>query len=72
MAMSQSTLYRRLKEYTGMGANEYIRRHRLALGMQLLREGYNVSEVSDRCGFSTPQYFSRCFREEYGQLPSEI
>lgn len=72
MAMSQSTLYRRLKDVTGMSANEYVRRHRLAKAMQLLRDGYNVAEVSVRCGFNSPRYFSRCFKDEYGQLPSEI
>ena len=72
MAMSHSTLYRRLKDLTGMSANEYVRRHRLAKGMQLLRDGYNVSEVSDRCGFSSAKYFSRCFKDEYGVSPSEV
>lgn len=72
MYMSYSTLYRRLKELTGMSANEYVRRHRLANAMQLLRDGYNVTEVSDRCGFNSPKYFSLCFKNEYGMSPSEV
>lgn len=72
MCMSHSTLYRRIKKLTGMTVNEYVRKHRLAKSMQLLREGINVTEVSLQCGFSSPNYFSRCFKSEYGIPPSEI
>ena len=70
--VSQSTLYRRTKELTGMSTSEYIRRHRLAKAMQLLREGHSVTEVSFHCGFNSPKYFSRRFKDEYGMSPSEV
>lgn len=72
MCMSHSTLYRRIKSLTGMTANEYVRKHRLTKAMQLLREGNNVTEVALMCGFNSPDYFSRCFKSEYGISPSEI
>ena len=72
MCMSYSTFYRKVKTCTGMTANEYVRKHRLAKAMQLLRDGNSVTETSIRCGFSTPNYFSRCFKAEYGMTPSEI
>ena len=72
LCMSQSTLYRRTKDLTGMSTSEYIRRHRLAKAMQLLREGHSVSEVSFLCGFNSPKYFSRRFKDEYGLSPSEV
>jgi AraC-like DNA-binding protein len=72
MCMSHSTLYRRIKTLTGMTVNEYVRRHRLAKAMQLLRDGSNVTETASMCGFSSPNYFSRCFKTEYGISPSEI
>ena len=31
-----------------------------------------VTEVSMQCGFSSPDYFRRCFKAEYGMLPSEV
>jgi len=72
MCMSYSTLHRRVKMLTGMTANEYVRKHRLAKAMQLLHDGNNVTEVSLQCGFSSPSYFTRCFKAEYGVLPSEV
>ncbi|MGI5974147.1 MAG: helix-turn-helix domain-containing protein [Paludibacter sp.] len=72
MCMSHSTLYRRIKLLTGMTASEYVRKHRLAKAMQLLRVGMTPTEVSIQCGFNSPSYFTRCFKSEYGILPSEV
>jgi len=72
MCMSYSTLHRRVKSLTGMTANEYVRKHRLTKAMQMLRSGINVSEVALECGFNSPSYFTRCFKAEYGILPSEV
>lgn len=72
MCMSHSTLYRRVKSMTGMAINAYIRKHRLTKAMQLLREGNNVTEVAIMCGFNSPNYFSRCFKSEYGISPSDV
>lgn len=72
MCVSYSTLHRRIKSLTGLSANEYVRKHRLTKAMQLLRDGHNPSEVSMQCGFNSPSYFTRCFKAEYGILPSEV
>ena len=72
LCMSYSTLHRRIKSLTGMSANEYVRKHRLTKAMQLLRDGIPVTEVSMQCGFNSPSYFTRCFKSEYGILPSEV
>lgn len=72
MCMSYSTLHRRIKALTGMTANEYIRKHRLSKAMQMLRNGAAAGEVAMECGFSSPSYFTRCFKAEYGILPSEV
>ena len=72
LCMSYSTLHRRIKSLTGMTANEYIRKHRLAKAMQLLRSGIPATEVAMECGFNSPSYFTRCFKAEYGVLPSEV
>ena len=39
--------------------------------MMLLSGSYNISEVAYAVGFSTPKYFSRCFKDEFGITPSE-
>lgn len=72
MCVSYSTLHRRIKSLTGMTVNEYVRKHRLVKAMQLLHEGHNATEVAMRCGFRSPSYFTRCFKAEYGILPSEV
>lgn len=72
MCVSYSTLHRRIKSLTGMTVNEYVRRHRLSKAMQMLRDGHSASEVSMQCGFNSPSYFTRCFKSEFGILPSEI
>ena len=72
MCVSYSTLHRRIKSIAGMSANEYVRKHRLAKAMQLLHDGRNATEVSMQCGFNSPSYFTRCFKSEYGILPSEV
>ena len=72
MFTSHSTLYRRIKNLTGMSINEYVRKHRLTHAMQLLHEGHSIQDVSDQCGFNSVNYFRRCFKNEYGMLPSEV
>ena len=72
MCVSYSTLHRRIKSLTGMTANEYIRKHRLTKAMQMLHSGTAISEVAMECGFNSPSYFTRCFKAEYGILPSEV
>ena len=72
LCVSYSTLHRRVKLLTGLTTNEYIRKHRLAKAMQLLRDGHNATYVAIQCGFNSHSYFTRCFKSEYGILPSEI
>lgn len=70
--MSHSTLYRRLKNLTGMSGNELIKKYRLKKGREMLMQGFSVSETAYACGFSDPGYFRTCFKNEYGKTPSEI
>ena len=72
LCVSYSTLHRRVKKLTGMTVNEYIRKHRLAKAMQLLTQGHSVGAVAIDCGFNSPSYFTRCFKDEFGILPSEV
>lgn len=70
--MSNSTLYRRIKQITGISTNEYIRHIRLKKAEMLLLKGqYTISEVSDLVGMTTPDYFRQCFKEAFGVSPSE-
>lgn len=72
LGMSHSTLYRRLKNLTGMSGNEFIKKCRLRKGHEMLLQGFSVSETAYACGFSDPGYFRTCFKSEYGKAPSEM
>ena len=73
LALSQSLLYKKIKALTNLSVVEFIRSIRLNYAMEKLRSGeYNVTEVSEMCGFSTPAYFSKVFKEYFGKTPTEV
>lgn len=70
--VSQSTLYRKMKALTGMPGNEYIRKLRLNHSLHLMLEANkNISEAAYESGFVDLAYFRTCFKEEYGEVPSD-
>lgn len=72
LCMSTSTLYRKMKSLTGLSTVEYIRRYKMQYAERLLLEGkYTVSEVAYMSGFNSINYFRRCFKDEFGYVPSE-
>lgn len=71
--MSRMNLYRRLQVATGVTPNEFIRSIRLEMAAELLlTTQLSIAEVSDRTGFGTSRYFTRCFKEKYGVLPKDF
>lgn len=73
MSISQSLLYKKIKALTDMSVVEFIRSIRLNHAMALLGTArYNVTEVSEMCGFSSSAYFSRVFKESFGKNPSDL
>ncbi|MBL0744667.1 helix-turn-helix domain-containing protein [Chryseolinea lacunae] len=73
IGMSRSQLHRKLNSATGQSVSQFIREYRLQLGMALLREGkLTAAEVSDRVGFGSATYFSKCFNEYYNFPPGEV
>lgn len=72
LAVSTSTLYRKMKALTGISTNEYISKYKMQYAEHLLLEGkYSISEISFMVGMSSVAYFRRCFKAEYGEIPSE-
>ena len=72
-SMSRSQLHRKLKALTGKSPNELIREMRLQRARELLEKGAgNASEVAFRVGFNSLAYFSKCFSDFFGLLPSEV
>lgn len=72
LAMSPSSLYRKIKLLTGLTTNAFIRSIRLKRAAQLLQSSqYNISEIAFMVGFNDQKYFRNSFREQFGMNPSE-
>jgi len=72
MALSHSTLYRRVKSYTGKSINTFIRSIRLKQAAQLLIDSnLRVSEVAYKVGFSDVNYFGKCFKKQFSMSPTD-
>lgn len=70
--MGEKTLYRRVKQLTGLTPVEYIRHIRMNRAALLLKEGnFTVSEVMYMVGFSNSGYFSKCFQSVYETTPTK-
>ena len=71
VGIGRSLLYSKFKALTGMTPNNFVLNYRLKHAATLLRRYSDlpIAEVSDRCGFSSPVYFSRCFKNQYGCTP---
>ncbi len=71
--LSRSQLYRKIKSLTGQTANEFLRTIRLEKAKDLIENGdVSISEVCYKVGFSSPSYFTRCFKSHFGILPTEL
>jgi YesN/AraC family two-component response regulator len=73
LSLSRSQLYRKIKALTGFTANEFLRKIRLEKAKEMIEHGHeSISEVSFKVGFSSPSYFTKCFKLYFGILPTEI
>jgi len=73
MAMSRSSLHKKLKSMSGHVPNEFIRLIRLKHAARLLLSNeYNVSEIGYMVGFNSHSYFSKCFYQHFKLTPTEF
>jgi DNA-binding response OmpR family regulator/two-component sensor histidine kinase len=72
MTMSRRTLNRKLKALLNISPNDFIKRYRLQKAAALISSGHAVAETAYTVGFETPSYFTQCFKEQYGQTPTEF
>lgn len=72
MGLERSQFYRKIKALTNYSPVELIRNLRLKQARKLLTSTEKtVSEIAYESGFSTPAYFTKCYRDAYGETPSE-
>jgi len=71
LGYSKSQLYRKMISITGKSPNTFLKEYRLNKALNLLNKQLgNISEVAFETGFNSPAYFSKCFSEVFGVLPS--
>ena len=73
MCLSSSSLYNKLRAITGQNISNFITSVRLKEACRIARQDPNIKvmELGMRVGFSTPKYFTKVFKEEFGMSPSE-
>ena len=72
MGLERSQFYRKIKSLTNYAPVELMRNLRLKQGRILvMTTEKNVSEIAYETGFSTPAYFTKCYRDAFGETPSE-
>lgn len=72
VGLSRGHLYRKLMSITGKGPLEFIRILRLKRAKQYLEKSQmSISEIAYTLGFNTPKVFSKYFKEEFGESPSD-
>jgi DNA-binding response OmpR family regulator len=73
VGMSQTHLFRKLKELTDLSPSSFIRKTRLQAACRILKKhpDIRIGELAFMVGFSDPHYFGRCFKTEFGVSPGE-
>lgn len=73
MGLGHSQFYRKIKALTNYTPVELIRQLRLKQGRHLLQTtDKSVSEIAYEVGFSSPAYFTKCYRNTFGETPSDL
>lgn len=72
VGLSRAQLFRKIKEITGTTPNMLLRSFRMERARKKLLSNNNVSEVAYDCGFSSPAYFAKCFKEKYQESPTSF
>ncbi|WP_053002638.1 alpha/beta fold hydrolase [Kordia jejudonensis] len=71
--VSERQLQRKLKETSGKSPSQLIMFIRLRKAKDsLISKNHTVSEIAFKYGFSSPSYFSKCFKKEFGMRPTEV
>ncbi len=74
VGISTRHLNRYFDRFLGQSINRMLRNLRMKEAHRLLKSDVELSvkEVAYRTGFTSTSYFTRCFQEDFNQLPSEI
>ena len=72
IGMSRSLLNMKLKVITGFATGEFIRNLRLKRAANLIEQDFgNIAQIAYEVGFNNLSYFSKVFRQQFGETPSQ-
>lgn len=73
LRIDRTQLFRKLRAITGKNPSQFIRTYRLQVAYDLLKQrNGTIAEIAFKVGFSTPSYFSRSFKAQFGKTPGEV
>ena len=73
IGLSVAQLNRKIRAMTGQSTADFIRTNRLTRAAELIKKkSATITEIAYDVGFSSPSYFSECFKNHFGKLPSEF
>jgi Signal transduction histidine kinase len=72
VGLSRIHMYRKIKEITGYSPSEFFKNYKVKKSLPLLAaKNLTISEIAYRCGFTSPSYYSKCFKEVLNISPTE-
>ncbi|MCB9356930.1 MAG: response regulator [Lewinellaceae bacterium] len=73
LGMKRTAFYQRIRQTSGLSANQFIQEMRLQKAREMLEAGKlrSVKDAAEAAGFRSTDYFSRLFRQRYGKSPAE-
>lgn len=72
LGMSRMNMYRKFRCHSNLTPSDYIKHYRLTKAMELLTSSTaSITEIAYKVGFTSPQYFAKCFKDEYNCSPRQ-
>ncbi len=75
MGYSKTLVNKKLQDLTGQPIGQFMKTYRMNMAHKYLQQSdynVNVSEVAYSVGFEDPKYFTKCFKQQFGYLPSDL
>lgn len=75
MGYSKTMVNKKMQVLTGQPIGQFMKGYRLNIAQKMIQEStgdFNVSEIAYAVGFNDPKYFTKCFKEFFGYLPSSL
>ena len=73
LGLSRVQLYRKIKSLTNYSPNEFVRIIRLKTAEQMIiNSEKSISEIAYEAGFTSPSYFTKCFKEYFSESPTDF